>query len=352
MKKVVLFSAFVSPYRSGAEACAEEVAARLKDRYDVTIVAARMRQDLPVDDALPTGVKVRRVGFGSAIDKWLYPVFAPSAAAALRPDIVHAVLESFAGAAMMFTRSLLPNTKRILTCQSTNTSLLVRSMHGAADAVTAISSTLVKRARDFGYEARLIPNGIRSKELLEASMERVSGRILFVGRLEPMKGVDDLLAAFALVRECHPTAALRIVGDGSERGRLERIATESGIAGAVTFAGKVAHDRIVEEYASAEIFCGLSTSEAFGNVFIEAQAAGCAVVGTNVQGIPDIVHDGVTGMLVPPKDPAAAAAMIGRLLEDSGLRRRLGEGGRANAANYDWNGISEQYASLYEELTK
>lgn len=352
MKKVVLFSAFVSPYRSGAEACAEEVAARLKDRYDITIVAARMRKDLPVDDVLPTGVKVRRVGFGSSIDKWLYPVFAPSAAAALRPDIIHAVLESFAGAALMFTRGLLPNAKRILTCQSTNTSFLVRSMHGAADAVTAISTVLVKRAQNFGFTARLIPNGIRSKELLEASMERVSGRILFVGRLEPMKGVDDLLAAFAMVREKHPTATLRIVGDGSERGRLERVATELGIAGAVTFVGKVAHDRIVTEYASAEIFCGLSTSEAFGNVFIEAQAAGCAVVGTEVQGIPDIVHDGATGLLVPPKDPVVAAVVLSRLLEDPELRRTLAEGGRANAAKYDWNGISEQYAAVYDELTK
>jgi len=366
MKKVVLLSAFVSPYRSGAEACAEEVAARLKDRYDITIVTARMRKDLPIDDTLPTGVKVKRVGVGSSIDKWLYPILAPSAAAALQPQIVHAVLESFAGAAMMFTRSVLPSAKRILTCQSTNTSLLIRPMHGAADAVTVISSTLMKRARDFGYEARLIPNGIRSKELLEASMERVPGRILFVGRLEPMKGVDTLLRAFAVTlrrtqgdsagvtvsSSNHDTVHVRIVGDGSQRSTLEKLAHDLGVSDRVTFVGKVAHDRIVEEYASAEIFCGLSTSEAFGNVFIEAQAAGCAVVGTNVQGIPDIVHDGVTGMLVPPKDPAAAAAMLARLLEDSDLRRRLGEEGRANAAKYDWNGISERYAALYEELTK
>ena len=351
MKKVVLFSAFVSPLRSGAEACAEEVAARLQDRYDITIVAARMRKDLPIDDVLPTGVKVKRVGFGSPVDKWLYPILAPSAAAALRPDVLHAVLESFAGLALVFSRNLLPKTPRILTCQSTNTALLLKPMHAAADRVTAISSVLVERARKFGYPARLIPNGIRSKELLGASVERVPGRILFVGRLEPMKGVDTLLAAFKAVLERRPSATLRIVGDGSERGRLERIATESGVAGSVAFAGKVAHGDVAKEYAAAEIFCGLSTSEAFGNVFVEAQAAGCAVVGTNVQGIPDIVHDGTTGMLVPPNDPAAAAAVLVRLLGDAELRRRLAEGGRANAAKYDWNGISEQYAAVYEELT-
>lgn len=349
MKKVVLFSAFVSPLRSGAEACAEEVAARLQRRYDIVIIAARMRKDLPIDGTLSTGVRVKRVGFGMTFDKWLYPVLAPMAAIPMKPDIVHAVLESFAGLALVFAGTVLFHAKRMLTCQSTNTTSFLRAMHKSADAVTCISSVLVQRANRMGYEATLIPNGIRSKELLEASMERVPGRILFVGRLEPMKGVDDLIEAYGEVRSKHPHATLRIVGDGSERARLEKLA--KGIPG-ITFAGKVAHDRVVDEYASAEIFCGLSRSEAFGNVFLEAQAAGCAVVATNVQGIPDIVHDGVTGMLVPPKNPSAAADVLIRLLEDSDLRRTLGEGGRANAANYDWNGISEKYAAVYEELTK
>lgn len=349
MTKVVLYSAFVSPLRSGAEACAEEVAARLQDRYDITIVAARMRKDLPVDDRLPTGVKVKRVGFGSPIDKWLYPILAPSAAAALKPDVLHAVLESFAGLALIFSRNLLPRTPRILTCQSTNTQTLLKPMHRAANRITAISSVLVERARKFGYAATLIPNGIRSKELLEASVERVPERILFAGRLEPMKGVDDLIEAFGYVREKHPHATLRIVGDGSERARLEKLA--AGKQG-IVFVGKVAHDRIVHEYASADIFCGLSRSEAFGNVFIEAQAAGCAVVATDTGGIPDIVHDNETGLLAPVGDPVAAAAAIGRLLDDTALRDRLVEQGRGNAAKYDWNGISEQYAAVYEELTK
>ncbi len=180
-------------------------------------------------------------------------------------------------------------------------------------------------------------------------MERVPGRILFAGRLEPMKGVDTLLAAFAIVREKHPQATLRIVGDGSQRGVLEKLA--EGKVG-IEFVGKVNHDQIAREYAQAEIFCGLSRSEAFGNVFIEAQAAGCAVVATNIGGIPDIVHEGVTGLLVPPNDPGAAAEAIGRLFHDSALRNCLTEEGRKNAAGYDWNGISERYAALYEELTK
>lgn len=349
MKKVVLFSAFVTPMRSGAEACAEEVAARLKDRYDVTIIAARMRKDLPIDDVLSTGVKVKRVGFGSSIDKWLYPVLAPAAAAAIGPDIVHAVLESFAGLAMVLSKNTLPTAKRILTCQSTNTSLLLAPMHRAAHRVTAISTVLVERAKKFGVQATLIPNGIRAKELLEASAERVPGRILFVGRLEPMKGVDTLIEAFKKIRSTHGGATLRIVGNGSERARLEKLAT--GIDG-VTFVGGVKHDEVAREYAAAEVFCGLSRSEALGNVFIEAQAVGCAVVGTDIGGIPDVVKNNVTGFLVPPDDVPAAAKELGRLLSDSTLREGMAAEGRKNAAGYDWNGIAERYVAVYDELTK
>lgn len=353
---VVIFSTFVSPLRSGAEACAEEVAARLRDRYDVTIVAARMRKDLPIDGTLSTGVRVKRVGIGSPIDKWLYPILAPSAAAALQPKILHAVLESFAGLALVFARSLVPNAKRILTCQSTNTSLLLRSMHRAAHVVTAISSVLVARAKTFGRDAVLIPNGIRVKELQAATGERVAGRILFVGRLEPMKGIDTLLEAFAVtLRRAQGDRAdarihLRVVGAGSERTRLESLVAQLGIADRVTFAGAVKHDTVAREYAQAEIFCGLSRSEALGNVFLEAQAARCAVVATNVGGIPDIVKNGETGLLVPPDDPQAAADAIMRFLGDADLRRRFGEAGKANAAAYDWDEIAAKYAAVYDGL--
>ncbi len=350
MKKVVLYSAFVSPMRSGAEACAEEVAARLQNRFDITIIAARMRRNLPVDDVLPTGVKVKRVGFGMTFDKWLYPFLAPSAAVVLQPDILHAVLESFAGMALVLSKRLLPKAKKILTCQSTNTSFLLDPMHRAADKITAISSVLIARANELGYNATLIPNGIRVKELQSAHAQRVPGRILFIGRLEKMKGVYVLISAFKDVAARHPDATLRIVGDGSQRQVLEQHAKDLGVSDRVTFVGAVPHDRVAEEYAAAEIFCGLSRSEALGNVFLEAQAAGCAVIGTTVGGIPDIVKDGETGLLVAPGSFAEAAGAIEQLLTDKALRERLATAGKAHAAAYDWDSIAERYGALYDEL--
>ncbi len=344
MRRVVILSAFLTPFRSGAEACAEEVAGQLKDRYDITIITARLRKDLPHLDHLPSGVKVWRVGIGRSIDKWLYPFLAPRAARALKPDIVHAILETFAGLAL---KRCDRHARRILTCQTTNSSFMKKSIVQSADTVTVISNVLKKIVEACGKQATLIPNGIRLHELQEATKkhQKVPGRILFVGRLEAMKGVDILLNAFATLR----AGTLRVVGDGSERSRLEKISHDLGIADRVTFVGFVPADQVAKEFAEAEIFCGLSRSEALGNVFIEAQAAGCAVVATNVGGIPDVVHDGETGLLVPVDNVEAVAQALQRLIDNKQLRQQLAEAGKKNAEQYDWKLIAKKYATIYDQ---
>lgn len=354
-KKVVILSAFVTPFRSGAEACSEEVSARLQDQFDITIVTARLRRDLPYLDHLESDVKVWRVGLGYKIDKWLFPFIAPFAARALKPDIIHAVLESYAGLAMVFCKTLIPSARRILTCQSTNTSLLVGTMHRAADTVTVISSVLKSRATRFGKDAVLIPNGIRL-DLINHSLShrpKIDGRILFVGRLEKMKGVDTLLTAFAQISDVRSQMSvmphLRIVGDGSQRQHLEQLAKDVHISDRITFVGRLTPDKVADEFAQASVFCGLSRSEALGNVFLEAQAAGCAVVATTVGGIPDIVEDQKTGLLIAPDDVDAAAGAMKRLLEDDVLRSKLAENGQKHAQNYDWGAIAERYGSVYTD---
>jgi len=354
MKKptIVLLSAFLTPFRSGAEACVEEVAMRLADAFDITIVTARLTHALPEDDPFKGKVKVRRVGLGIPADKWLFPFLAPFAVWRLKPQIVHAVLESYAGLALLFSRLFVPRAKTILTCQSTNTTFLVKGMHRHVDRVTVISAALLKRAQSFGRtDALLIPNGvgIAATNLACERHPKVKHRILFVGRLEPMKGVDVLLKAFARVDPSFH-AELRIVGSGSERGRLEEMAQALQLSGRVTFTGYVPSAQIFGEYAEAEIFCGLSRSEALGNVFLEAQAAGCAVVATRVGGIPDIVDHERTGLLVQPDDVEGAIQAIELLLTDTRKRSELVQAGKLNAQTYDWSGIALRYAEVYRSL--
>jgi len=347
-KRIVILSAFATPLRSGAEACSEEVPSVLKDRFDLVLITARMRSNLPRRGVLESGVPILRLGFGCKLDKWLFPFLAPVAAARQHPHIIHAVLESYAGLALVFCRFTAPRAKRVLTCQSTNTQLLVQMMHCSADAVTAISSALVDRARKCGRrDITLIPNGLTLQDIPRAA--KVPGRVLFVGRHEKMKGIDTLLCAFAQVR--HPGAHLHLVGSGSQKKSYEKFADELGIADRTTFLGYVPLPDVYQEFAEAQVFCGLSRSEALGNVFLEAQAAECAVIGTRVGGIPDIVEDGKNGVLVEPDNVAQAAHAIEKLLSDDVLRSALGSAGLQHAAHYDWSQIAEKYAVVYEAVS-
>jgi len=347
---IVIYSAFLSPYRSGAEACAEEVPLRLKHDFDFTIITSRLSRKLPKKDMLKGHIPIIRVGFGSMFDKWLFPFLAPLAARKLKPDIIHAILESYAGQALVHSKALVWKAHRILTCQSTNTAFNLKQLHVAAHKITVISKTLVERAKKWGVnDVVLIPNGINSSEIESALglYEKIKGRILFVGRLEPMKGIYVLLQALAKLKQ--EDWDLNIVGDGSQKEILMKLSQDLGIAQRVQFKGYVAPPDVYKEYAQAEIFCGLSRSEALGNVFLEAQAAGCAVVGTKTGGIVDIVQNGTNGILIKPNNIDMAVEAIGRLLKDPSLRSKLSSAGKQNAQKYDWDRISREYAKVYGE---
>ncbi len=348
-KRLVYLSAFLSPYRSGAEAMVEEVAQRLSDEYDITIVTGRYSRSLPTKDTLGGKVSVIRVGLGLSIDKWLFPFLAPLELGALKPDIIHAVLETFAGLTLFFCRC---NAKKILTLQTTNRSFLKGQIIRYPDTVTAISTALVKIAASYGRkDVVLIPNGIDLKAIEEACQfhAKVPGRILFVGRLEAMKGVDTLLRAVSDKRLATRNWMLRIVGSGSEEASLKALAQKLGIADRIIFTGRLTGRAVFDEYAQAEIFCGLSRSEALGNVFLEAQAAGCAVIASNIGGIPDIVKNNQTGILISPDDITMATLVIQKLLNDAGLRERLQHAGTEHAMKYDWTTISKKYQEIYRE---
>lgn len=356
-KRIVILSAFLSPHRSGAEAMVEEVSQRLAATYDITIVTclsdARLPRGLPKNDNVH-GVAVVRVGLGLGFDKWLFPLLGAWYVRKRRPDLVHAVLESYAGLALVLCKFLAPATRRMLTLQSTNTSLLLRPMHAAAHVLTAISSALILRAEQYGRtDVVHIPNGIPVAAIAEACRQhaRVPGLVLSLSRLEHMKGIDVLIDAFALALPQLPKhVRLRIVGDGSQRANLEQRALQAGLQDRVTFAGRVPPFGVFEEYAQAEVFCGLSRSEALGNVFLEAQAAGCAVLATTVGGIPDIVSTGQNGILVPPDNVQDAAAALVKLVNEPQLRARLAKAGQEHKEDYDWSVIALEYAAVYERL--
>jgi glycosyltransferase involved in cell wall biosynthesis len=355
MKHIVVLSTFFAPFRSGAEPMVEEIVSQ-NSEYSYTIIAARLRRNLPTSEQWNDHTRLIRIGFGIGFDKWLYPFLSIPHLVRLKPDLIHANLESFAGMALVLFSYLRPNIPRILTNQNTYTTYrgwfnslpLIALMHRRATKVTVLSQSLYNRAVQFKRsDAVIIPNGVHVYDVPEFLPE--FGRIVFVGRLEEIKGVDILLSAFVHL----PTHAhLRIIGTGSQEQQLRIQASRLGIVDRVTFVGQCTHDEVLQEMAQAEIFCGVSRSEAFGNVFIEALAVGCAVVATNVDGIPDIIEHEYNGLLVAPNSVEQTAQSLERLLNDAQLRETLSKNGKIFVQKFDWTHVISQYSILYSSLLR
>jgi glycosyltransferase involved in cell wall biosynthesis len=168
-------------------------------------------------------------------------------------------------------------------------------------------------------------------------------------QLSPFCHVDDLLRAFALVRGRVGDARLIVAADGGERASLERLARELGVGG-IEFTGWIAPESIASLYASADVL--LNASDERDNVpmsILEAFAAGLPVVSTAAAGIPELVRDGETGLLVPPGDHRAIAVAVLRLLDEPGLATRVAHAARESLARYRWEAVREQWLALYEE---
>ena len=167
--------------------------------------------------------------------------------------------------------------------------------------------------------------------------------LLFVGRLERLKGVEIILRALAQVAARHEDVRLLVLGEDSrdavesEKTRLRAIVDNLGISSRVDFLGPVAHHELPYFYAAAEACLMPSYSESFGLVGLEAQACGCPVIASNVAGLASVVRDEVTGYLVGGADPATYADRLGRLLDSPQLSELMGRRGILLAQRFDWN---------------
>jgi glycosyltransferase involved in cell wall biosynthesis len=174
--------------------------------------------------------------------------------------------------------------------------------------------------------------------------------VLAVARMYPRKRLADLLRAAAILRAGIPGALVRIVGQGPEYAALERLHRELGLGASVALLGDVSRERLAEEYVNADLFCLPSVQEGFGIVFLEAMAAGLAVVACRAAAVPEVVLDGVTGVLVPPRDPEALASALAALLRDRERARALGDEGRRRVAAYRADRVAERFLDAVESI--
>lgn len=168
--------------------------------------------------------------------------------------------------------------------------------------------------------------------------------ILHVGRFDVPKNHAGLLEAFRLLRETHPECRLRLVGDGDLRADMEALAKEKGVSDAVEFCGM--QSNVYPYLHNADIFTLSSIYEGNPMTIIEAMGTGLPIVASRVGGIPDMIHDGESGILVEP-EPQSICAGFTRLVEDGALRQRLGETALRESQTFSAEHMARDYLSFY-----
>jgi glycosyltransferase involved in cell wall biosynthesis len=222
-----------------------------------------------------------------------------------------------------------------------------RHVHRADRVITTSAYSAGRIAKFYGLNRRkivvvpeLIDLDTWQRALADAPRAEGSPRILTVAHLYPRKGVDTLLRAFANVSA---DANLRIVGAGPQRDHLEHLARDLRIADRVDFLGHLPFAALVAEYRNATVFALPTEQEGFGIVFLEAMASSLPVIATRVAAVPEVVSDGVTGLLVDPGDEAMLAQRLETLLGDAALRDRLGSAGRMHVDQFAAPGVARKF---------
>lgn len=195
----------------------------------------------------------------------------------------------------------------------------------------------------------VIPNAVEPRDVLKPYVLKPEiqsrPRIAFIGRLIALKRVDALLSMVATL----PDVALVVAGDGPEQPALMRMSSALGIESRVQFTGALNEEGVWSVLGQCSLLVLNSTTENCPHVVLEAMAKGLPVVATRVGGVPEIVQDGVTGLLVDPDDPSAFRAAVHAVLSDAHLRETLGAAAKASSAHFSLASTAEAVAAVLRQ---
>lgn len=231
-----------------------------------------------------------------------------------------------------------------------------------ATAVTATTNFLAEECRKYcdcpSLAIEVIPFGVETRRFVEARQKVTRQpdrfRIGFVKHLNPKYGAEYLIRAIPAIAAEFPRIEVVMAGVGPLKESLVALAAELGVSGHITWLGWVPYDQIPELHMSMDVSVMPSVvSESFGVAAIEAQAAGVPVVASDYPGIREAVRDGVTGILVPPRDSGAIASAVCRLLGDEALRMKMGRAGQEFVQqNFEWDRCVDAMEAVYGRVVR
>lgn len=229
----------------------------------------------------------------------------------------------------------------------------LRECCNQADTVVAISTNLANKVKSTQTttSVRTVLNGFNLQYRVEKPKKAFS--FLQVCNLIAQKRADVTIRAFAEIQKVYPQASLTIVGQGPQREALEALCRELQVTDAVRFTGQIPNRQVMEEMAEAQFFVMPSVREGFGIVYLEAMASGCITIGTQGEGIADLIESGKNGFLVPQDDAQAVSAIVkivSQCLQSPESTETIIPCAKESAHHLTWRENAMHYITIFEEL--
>jgi glycosyltransferase involved in cell wall biosynthesis len=226
-----------------------------------------------------------------------------------------------------------------------------RRVLSRADAIVVPSPFLKRAIEQYGFTARVIPNVIDLSDYDFRLRQRVRPRLFWMRSFHPIFNPKMAVEVLELVKKSFPDASLVMAGSNKGlHGSIEEFARGRGLSGSIRFPGFLDQDAKRQAGNACDIFINTNHVDNMPVAIVEACAMGLPVVATNVGGIPDLVTDGKTGLLVPDGDVSAMAGAIGRLVNDPAIAASLSAQGRALAEASDWEHVRAQWQEVFEQV--
>jgi glycosyltransferase involved in cell wall biosynthesis len=276
-----------------------------------------------------------------------------------RADVVHVFSASYASfllaplPAMLIGRALgrpvILNYRSGEAPDHLNRSAIARHTIARVDANIVPSQFLLDVFREFGIEARVIPNIVDLERFRFRERQPLRPRLVSTRNFDALYNVACTIRAFRLVQDRWPDAALTLVGGGAQEAPLRALVAQLGLRH-VEFAGRVTPDDIAGYYAANDIYVQTPNIDNMPTSILESFASGLPVVSTEAGGVPAILTHGQHGLLAPLDDHETVAAHILRLLDDQEYARRLARAGYARVQSCTWSSIREQWLAAYRSV--